>query len=90
MRFSVYRAIIYCCVLVHFLIVKHCCWILTRVQESFGWCSQKYGLNYGWSCLEPGVGVYDLCGPLPTQDTLQFYDLLVFYVVPGSVQQGEV
>lgn len=56
-----------------------------RVQEIFRQHSQKYGLNYGWSCVEPRVGVHDLCGPLPTQDTLQFYDPLVFYVEESQV-----
>ena len=47
-----------------------------RVQAAFGQRSQKNGLIFGWSCMEPGVaGHNDSCGPLPTQDILRFYEL---------------
>jgi len=36
------------------------------VQEACGQCSQTYGLIFGWSCVEPGVGLSDPCGSLPT------------------------
>ena len=40
------------------------------VQEVFGQCSQTYGLIFGWSCVELGIGLNDPCGSLPTQDIL--------------------
>ena len=30
-----------------------------RVQGVFGQCSQAFGLNFGWSCVEPGAGLGD-------------------------------
>mgnify|MGYP001859384664 FL=1 len=36
------------------------------VPEAFGQCSQTQGLNFGWSCVEPGVGLDDPCGSIPT------------------------
>ena len=39
-----------------------------RAQEAFGLFSQTYGLISGWSHVEPGVGLDDPCGFLPTQD----------------------
>lgn len=29
------------------------------------------GFEFGWSCVEPRVGLNDPCGSLPTQDILQ-------------------
>ena len=40
------------------------------VQEVFGQRSQVWGFNFERSCVEPGVGLDDPCGPLPTQDIL--------------------
>lgn len=40
------------------------------VQETFKQCSQKYGLNFRWSCMEPEVGFSDPCEGLSTQDIL--------------------
>lgn len=31
------------------------------------------GFSFGWSCIEPGVGLSDPCGLLRTQDILWFY-----------------
>jgi len=30
--------------------------------------------GFGWSCVEPAVGLNNLCGSLPTQSILRFYD----------------
>jgi len=30
-----------------------------RVQRVFGQCSQMLGLDLGWSCVEPGIGLHD-------------------------------
>jgi len=35
------------------------------VPETFGQCSQACGLNFGWSCVEPGVGLDSLFRALP-------------------------
>jgi len=40
------------------------------VQGTFGQHSQTLGLNFVWSCVEPGVGLGDPCGSLPTQGIL--------------------
>lgn len=40
------------------------CWSSGRL----GQCSQKYGLIFGWCCVEPGIGLNDPCWPLPTQN----------------------
>lgn len=39
-----------------------------RVQEAFGKHSQVWGLNFGWSCVESGIGMRYPCSILPTQD----------------------
>lgn len=39
----------------------------TEVQEVSGQSSQKYGLVFMWSCLEPGAGLDD-CESLPRQN----------------------
>ena len=36
------------------------------VQEASGQRSQIQGLSLGWSCVEPGVGLGDPRGSLPT------------------------
>jgi len=36
------------------------------VQGAFGQCSQTQSLDFGWSCVKPGVGLGDPCGSLPT------------------------
>jgi len=36
------------------------------VQEAFGQCSQTQVLNFGWSCMDPRVGLDDPCSSLPT------------------------
>ena len=43
---------------------------LARVQQASGQCSQSYGLSFGWSHVEPGVGPSNPYGSLPTQDIL--------------------
>lgn len=45
-------------------------------EEMLGWFI--YGLIFGCSYVEPGVGLSDSCGSLPTHDILWFYD-------PGAV-----
>ena len=40
-----------------------------------GLSSQTCGLISGWSYVEPGVGLTDLYGSLPTWDTLRFSEL---------------
>ena len=47
---------------------------LAGVQEVSEQCSQTYNLISGWSCVEPGVGLDDPYGSIPTQDILWFYD----------------
>lgn len=39
-------------------------------------CLDK-GLNFGWFCVDAGVGLVDPCGYLPTWDILYFYDSYV-------------
>lgn len=41
----------------------------TGVQEMFEH-SQTYGLIFGWSCMEPGVGLDDPLRSLPIWDIL--------------------
>ena len=76
----------YCCPnpgLVWFIFLKYLAWALekapqgnshgtelARVQETSGQHSQTYDLIFGWSCVEPGVGLSDPCGSLPTWDIL--------------------
>lgn len=36
------------------------------VQEVFGQHPQKCGLDFEWPCVDPGVGLQDSCGSLPT------------------------
>lgn len=35
--------------------------------------------NFGLSCVEPGIGVSDLYGSLPTQDILQFSSMTLWF-----------
>lgn len=42
--------------------------------------SQTQGLHFGWFCVEPGVGLNDSCGSLPTGDTLQFCSMILRYL----------
>ena len=37
------------------------------MQEAFGQQSQIQGLDSGWCCAEPAVGLCDPCGSLPAQ-----------------------
>ena len=39
-------------------------------DQAFGHCSQTQGLVLGWFCEEPGVGLSDPWGSLPSQDIL--------------------
>ena len=58
------------------------------VQEASGQCYQTYGLSFGWSCVEPGVGPNDPQGPLPTQDIQHDSMILNNYIYifyPGKV-----
>lgn len=41
-------------------------------------CLDK-GLNFGWFCVDQGVGLDDPCGCLPTWDILCFCDFSVSY-----------
>lgn len=43
---------------------------LATVQAVSGQLSQTYRLILGRSCVEPGVGINNPCGSLPTLDTL--------------------
>jgi len=38
----------------------------SRIQEAFGQQSPECGLNFGWPCVEPGVGVSDPYWSLPS------------------------
>ena len=40
------------------------------IQEPFGKYPQKCSLNFGWSCVEPGAGLGDLCESLPSWNIL--------------------
>lgn len=40
------------------------------VQGVFEQHSQTQGLDFGWCCVEPGVGLDGPCGSLPTANTL--------------------
>ena len=40
------------------------------IHEVFGQCSQTYGLIFGCCFVEPGVGLSDPYGSLPTRDAL--------------------
>lgn len=40
------------------------------VKGVSGQRSQRYGLIFGWSSVEPGVVLDDPCGSLSTQDVL--------------------
>ena len=44
-------------------------WARPRVLE-FGQCFQTQGLNFGWGCVELGVGFNDPRGSRPAQDIL--------------------
>jgi len=48
-----------------------------RVQAAFRQCSQKYGLIFGWSCVEPGVEADDPYGSLPIRVT---YDSTILWL----------
>ena len=39
-------------------------------QGVFGQRCQTLGLDLGWCCVDPGVGLSDPCGSLPTQNIL--------------------
>lgn len=47
-----------------------------EVQGSFGQCFQTQGLNFGWSCVELGVGLSDPGDPFQPGHSmiLWFYD----------------
>jgi len=34
------------------------------------------GLDFGWCCVESGIGLSDPCGSIPSWDSLCFYDSL--------------
>jgi len=57
-----------------------------RVQDVSGQCSQTYGVIFGWSCVELGVGFDDPCGSIPTQDIQRFNDssFLLHLINPRS------
>lgn len=41
-----------------------------RLQAAFVQHSQTQGMDFGWCCVDPEVGLNDPCGFLPTQDFL--------------------
>lgn len=43
---------------------------LVGIHKVSGHCSQSYGLIFGLSCMEPGVGLNDSYEPLLTWDIL--------------------
>jgi len=43
---------------------------LAEIQEASGLWAQRYDLTFGLTCVEPGVGLDDPYGSLPTQDIL--------------------
>ena len=45
-------------------------WAWNMMHRVFGQHSQTKDSNVGWSCVEPGVGLDDPCGSLPTQNIL--------------------
>ena len=48
------------------------------VHGAFGQRSQ--GLNFGWSCREPRMGLHDPHGSLPTQNIILFFEyFFIFY-----------
>lgn len=48
--------------------------LFPRVQEAFGQHPQAQGLNFGWSCADPGDGLDDPYGSLLIWDILWFCD----------------
>lgn len=40
------------------------------VQETSAQCSQREGLDFGWSSAGPGIGLSDTYESLPTRDIL--------------------
>ena len=55
------------------------------VREASAQRSQIQGLSLGWSCVEPGVGLGDPRGSLPTWDILSPF-LWLTKLLPTSVQ----
>lgn len=51
-------------------------------------CSQTRGLNFGWSCTEPGVGLCDPHGSRPTQDILRLYDPMTLTLNRNSAKNN--
>lgn len=45
------------------------CW---SSQGVLGWYSQKYGLIFGWCCVEPGFGLSDLMDPFQLKISYDF------------------
>lgn len=46
-----------------------------------GECSQKYGLIFVWSCVKPGIGFNNSCGPLQ----LRMYDSLILQTADMNI-----
>jgi len=51
----------------------------TRAQVSI-W-TQLSDIGFGWSYVEPRVGLGDPCRSLPTQDILQFCDSAIMQIL---------
>lgn len=47
---------------------------LNGVQEVFAQHSVTQSLNFGWLCVDPGVGLKDPYGSLPTWVIVRYYD----------------
>jgi len=73
-----------CCkkfVKVHFIVTPTVAWAYFLWAHTFPNFSI---LNSGWwACVEPGIGLTDPHGSLPTQDILWFYDTDPFYHLVG-------
>ena len=45
-------------------------------------------VGFGWSCVEPGVGLDGPCRAFPTWDILRFYDSMNKTCLPFVIQKG--
>ena len=57
-----------------------------RVQKTFRQSSQTYDLIFEQLCVEPGVGLNDPYGSLPTQDSLWF---CFFFLIHEEMERCE-
>lgn len=61
---------------------------VSKLIQTFRQCSQTRGLNFGWSCTEPGVGLCDPHGSRPTQDILRLYDPMTLTLNRNSAKNN--